>query len=156
MTATGPFYRKGVTKFIACPAVANLAAPTRAELTAGTVLTGITGISGFQIANSPVDTPTLDSQFTSNVPGEDKAGSCSLNFEDKRNSESTSIRAALAKGTNMTIVYMPYGDVPTQRCEAWPATSTGVNDVVDMTKAAEYQVGFAIPSPPQQNAVIPA
>ena len=154
--ATTTFFRRGVTKFIACPAVADLAAPTRAELTAGTVLTGITAINGFQISNSPVDTPDLDSRFTSNVPGEDKAGSSSLTFKDKNNSESTSIRAALAKNTSMVIVYMPYGDVPTKRCESWPATSTGVNDVIDMTKEAEFMVGFAIPTPPEQNGVIPA
>ena len=154
--ATGPFFRKGVTKFIACPSVANPAAPTRAEITAGTVLTGITAISGFQITNSPVDTGDLDSRFVSNVPGEDKAGSSSLTFKDKRNTESTSIRAALAKDTNLVIIYMPYGDIPTQRCETWPATSTGVNDKIDMSAAASYEVGFSIPSPPTQNAVIPA
>ena len=153
--ATGPFFRRGVTKFVACPVVTNLAAPTRAEITAGTVLTGITAISGFQITNSPVDTPDLDSRFTSNVAGEDKAGSSSLTFKDKRNTESTSIRTALAKNVSLVIVYMPYGDVPASRCESWPATSTGVNDVVDLSKEAEFQVGFAIPSPPEQNGVIP-
>lgn len=156
MTATGTFFRRGVTRFVACPSVANLAAPTRAELTAGTVLLGITAVSGFQITNSPVDTPDLDSTFTSNVPGEDKAGNSALTFKDKRNTESSGIRAALAKGTSLVIVYMPYGDVPTQRCECWPATSTGVNDVIDMTKAGEFMVGFAIPSPPTQVGVIPA
>lgn len=157
MTApTGPFFRRGVTKFVACPSVANLSAPTRAEITAGTVLTGVTAISGFQITNSPVDTPDLDSRFTSNVPGEDKAGTSSLTFKDKRDAESQAIRTALAKDTQMVIVYMPYGDIAAERCECWPATSTGVNDVVDMTKAAEFLVGFAIPQPPVQNAAIPA
>lgn len=157
MTApTGPFYRRGVTKFVAAPAVATLTAPARAEIAAGTVLTGITGVSGFQISNSPVDTPDLDSRFTSNVPGEDKAGTCALTFKDKRDTESSDIRDALAKDTELFIIYMPYGDVPGQRCEVWPATSTGVNDKIDMSSAAEFEVGFAIPEPPEQNAVIPA
>lgn len=156
MPATGPFFRRGVTKLIACPVIATPAAPSRSELTAGTVLTGITAISGLSITNSPVDTPDLDSSFTSNIPGEDKAGSTSLTFKDKRNSESTSIRTALAKATSLYLVYMPYGDVPTQRCEVWTVTSTGVNDVVDMSKFAEFQVGFGVTAPPVQNAVIPS
>lgn len=154
--STGPFFRRGVTKFVACPSVADLSAPTRAEITAGTVLTGVTAISGFQITNSPIDTPDLDSPFTSNVPGEDKAGTSSLTFKDKHNAESQGIRDVLAKGTNQTIVYMPYGDIPGDRCECWPTTSTGVNDVIDMTKNAEFLAGFATPDVPNQNAVIPA
>lgn len=153
---SGPFFRRGVSKFVACPAVASPAAPTRSEINAGTVLTGITAISGFSITNSPVDTPDLDSRFTSNVPGEDKAGTCSLTFKDKSNTESSDIRAALAKDTTMVIVYMPYGDNAGARCETWPATSTGVNDVVDMSKEAEFMVTFAIPSPPEQSAVVPS
>jgi hypothetical protein len=157
MTAlTGPFFRRGVSKFVACPSVADLKHPPRAEITAGTPLTGITAISGFQITNSPVDTPDLDSRFTSNVPGEDKAGNSALTFKDKRNTESADIRAALAKDTSLVIVYMPYGDIAGQRCESWPATSTGVNDKIDMSAAAEFEVGFATPEPPEQNAVVPA
>lgn len=150
------FFRRGVTVFYACPSVADLAAPARAEITAGTKLTGITAVSGFQITNSPIDTPDLDSRFTSNVAGEDKAGTSSLTFKDKNNAESQGIRDALAKDTSLTVVYMPYGDVPGGRCECWPATSTGVNDVIDMTKNAEFLVGFATPDVPVQNAVIPA
>lgn len=153
---TGPFFRRGVTKFVACPVVANLAAPTRAEITAGTVLTGVSAISGFQITNTPIDTPDLDSVYTSNVPGEDKAGTSSLTFKDKHNAESAAIRDVLAKGAGLTIIYMPYGDIAGDRCESWPVTSTGVNDVIDLTKNAEFLVGFATPDVPEQNAVIPA
>lgn len=155
MANTGPFFRRGVTRFVFCPSVANAAAPTRAEITAGTVLTGITAVSGFQIARSFVDTPTLDSSYTSNVPGERKAGNSMLTFRDDQ-SASQSIRTALAEGTSGTMVYMPYGDVPNTRCETWPVISAGVNDVVDMTKAAEFEVSFATPTAPTQNATVPA
>src|SRR5438309_6605195 len=51
-----------------------------------------------------------------------------------------------------TTLFRSYGDVPTQRCEVWTVTSTGVNDVVDMSKFAEFQVGFGVTAPPVQNA----
>ena len=152
---TGPFFRRGVTKFVFCPTVTDLAAPTRAEITAGTVLTGITGVNGFQIKRSFVDTPDLDDDFTSNIPGEKKAGESSLTFKDKRAASST-IRDILEEGTTGVMIYMPYGDVPAERCECWPVTSSGVNDHIDMSSFAAFEVGFATPDPPEQNAVIPA
>ena len=151
---TGPFFRRGVTKFVFCPTVALPGAPSRSEITAGTVLTGVTAVSGFQIARSFLDTPTLDSSYTSNVPGERKAGNSMLTFRDD-GAASSPVRTALAEGVSGVMVYMPYGDVPSARCETWPVISAGVNDVVDMTKAAEFQVGFATPSAPNQNAVVP-
>ena len=156
MTApTGPFYRRGVTRFVFCPLVANRKAPTRAEIAAGTRLTGITAVNGCQITRSFVDTPDLDDAFTSNIPGERKAGESSLPFKDKR-SANANIRSVLAEDTPGVMVYMPYGDVPGQRCEAWPVVSGGVNDQIDMNSFAAFQVSFATPEPPEQNAVVPA
>lgn len=149
------FYRRGVTKFVACPSVAIPGAPSRAELTAGVVLTGIADVKGFSITNAPVKTPDLDSRFTSSVPGEDSAADCSLTFWDDKTTSPAS-RTTLAKDTNLVLVYMPYGDVPTKRCETWSVTSTGVNDQVDMSAAGQFLVGFSVNTPPTQNAVIPA
>lgn len=156
MTApTGPFFRRGVTRFVFCPIVTNLAVPTRAQITAGTVLRGITNVSGFAITRSFVDTPDLDDDFTSNIPGERKAGESVLTFKDKR-AANESIRDILAEGTAGVMIYMPYGDIPTERCECWPVVSGGVNDQIDLSSFANFQVSFGTPEPPEQNAVIPA
>jgi hypothetical protein len=155
MTApTGPFFRRGVTRFVACPSVLNPAAPTRAEIDAGTVLTNIVGIGGFQVARSFIDTPDLDSDFTGNVAGERKAGDSSLTFKDVRGD--TTNRDVLAEGNDLVMIYMPYGDVPGERCETWPVTSSGVNDQIDLSTYAQFMVGFSVPEPPEQNAIIPA
>jgi hypothetical protein len=157
MTApTGPFFRRGVTKFVFCPAVAVLAAPSRSEINAGTEMKGVTAVSGFQIKRSFVDTPDLDSDFTSNILGERKADNSSLTFKDKRDSESQDIRDALTDGTEGFMIYMPYGDIAGQRCETWPATSGGVNDVVSLDGFATFMADFATPEPPEQSAVVPA
>jgi hypothetical protein len=149
------FFRRGVTVFYALPAVAAPeTGPTRAEITAGTHLSGIAAIGGFSISNSPVATPDLDSRFTTSVPGEDTAADSSLTFWD--DDTDTETRDVLAKDTELYIVYMPYGDVAGKRCEVWNVTSTGVNDQIDLSAAGQFQVGFSVNEVPNQSATIPA
>lgn len=149
------FFRRGVTEFHALLALAApQTGPTRVELTAGTRLNRIATVSGFSITNSPVPTPDLDNSFTTSVPGEDSAADSSLTFWD--DDEDTATRDVLAKGTDLFIVYMPYGDVPGARCEVWNVRSTGVNDQIDLSAAGQFLVGFSVNEVPNQNAIIPA
>lgn len=148
-------FRRQTTRFYALPSVsAPETGPTRSEINAGTWLQNIANIGGFSISNSPVATPDLDSRFTTNVPGEDTAENPSLTFWD--DDADTTNRDVLAKDTRVFLVYMPFGDVPGQRCEVWDVTSTGVNDQLDLSSAAQFQVGFSVNEVPNQNAVIPA
>lgn len=151
---TGPYFVRGVTKFVACPAVANLGAPTRAEINAGTPLTNIVGIGGFNITRSFIPAPDLDSDFTGNVSGERTAGDSSLTFKDVRGD--TANRDVLEADTSLVLIKFPYGDYPGERCECWPVISGGVNDQTDMASYGQFQVTFSTPEPPEQNAVIPA
>jgi hypothetical protein len=69
---------------------------------------------------------------------------------------SSTIRAALAKGTAGFILLEPYGDVATKRCEVWPVKTTGVNDQWTVgNDPAHFVVGFAITNVPSQNGTIP-
>lgn len=155
MTApTGPYFVRGVTQFIACPTVANLKAPTRAEIAAGTPLKNIVGVGGFNVTRAFVPTPDLDSSFTGNVAGEKTAGDSSLTFKDVRGD--TANRDVLAEDTELVLVKMDYGDYPGERCECWPVISGGVNQQVDLSSYGQFQVTFSTPEPPEQNAVIPA
>jgi hypothetical protein len=147
------FYRKGKTRYIACPVVVG-SSPTRAEITAGTPLTDIAAISGFNLTGSTVPTPDLDARFVSSVPGDDTVDNPSITFWD--DDASTVIRDVLAKNTQLCIVYLPYGDVPTKRCEVWRVTSLGVNDQIDLSAAGQFMVGFSVNEVPSQNSVIPA
>lgn len=150
------YFRRGVTKFKFLPAVSNLDAPTRAEITAGVDVSGqVSDVSGWTYANSPIDTPDFATTFTPQIGGEDKAAQSSLNFYD--DDASTTIRVALAKGTAGFMVLMPYGDVPTKRCEVWPSTVISIADqYATANEAAKYQVMFSITARPHQAAVIPA
>jgi hypothetical protein len=161
----GRFFRRGVTKIRFLPAVAAtevvdgetiVGSPTRAEITAGSDLSGdVADIAGWSLNNAAIATPNLADRFTPQIPGEDTVGDSSLTFYDRDDSET--IRTALAKGTEGFVLIMPYGDVPTKRCAVYPVRSAGVNDEFSLgNDAARFVVGFAITDVPNQDAVIPA
>ena len=150
------FFRRGVSKIKFLPAVASAAAPTRIEITAGTDLSAfVSEISGFQLTNSPIPTPNLADDFTSQISGEDTVSDSSLTLYD--DNSSTVVRAAIPKGTAGFLLLMPYGDTPTKRCETWPVTVVGFNDEWTVgNDPARSNVGFAVTARPTQGAVVPA
>lgn len=150
------YFRRGKSKIFFTPTIVAPAAPTRAEVTSATDLTPqIADIGGLQFTNSPIATPDLATTFTTQIPGEDTADNPTLTFYD--DDAATTIRTALAKGTQGYLILMPYGDVPAKRAEVWKATSTGVNDEWSAgNDPARYAVTFAVTAVPVQNAVVPA
>lgn len=150
----GRFTRKGLSKISFVPTIAVLATPTMAEITAGTVLdTQMAEMTGFTFANSVIKTPDLSTTFVSQIPGEDEADDSGFTFYDDDAAEL--IRDALVKGADGFIVLMPYGQTATKRCEVWPVTSTGFNDVWTVAnEAAKAMAQMSITAPPNQNATI--
>lgn len=149
------FYRRGTSKIRSAPAVAGTS-PTRAEINAGIDLSPNTiGVNGFKLSNAPISYSTLDTTFDSQIEGMDTTDASTLDFKD--DDVASPVRAALAKGTPVQLILMPYGDVPGKRCEVWRTKSTGVNDDWGMdAKVAAFQVGFAILTVPTQSGIIPA
>lgn len=149
------YTRRGKSTLKFAPAIANKAAPTSGELSAGTDLTLNTAdIAGFTYNNSPINTPDLSSTFTSQIGGEDTADVSSLTFYD--DDASSTVRTALAKGVTGFIVRMPYGQVTAKRAEVFPVTVTGANDEWSLgNDPARFVVSFAITSTPVQSAVLP-
>lgn len=150
------FNRRGKTKYRWATAIADMAAPTRAEITASVPITrDISEVRGFSVTASTIPTPDLDSKFTKSIEGEDTTEDSGFTFYDDDVDEA--IRTALEKGTAGFILYLPYGDVPGKRMEVWKSTSTGVNDVVTAgNEPATFNVTFSINDVPKQNAVVPA
>lgn len=153
------FFRRGKSKVYFLPAVASASAgPTRSEITAGTDLSpGVADIAGFSLSNAPIATPDLATPFTKSIPGEDTTDASTLTFYDDDAGPAPVYRTILLKGTIGYIVLMPYGDVPTKRCEVWKVQTTGVNDEWSVgTDPARFIVGFAVLDVPNQNSVVPA
>lgn len=152
----GRFFRRGVSEIHFLPAVADPAAPTAAEVSAGTDLSiDVAEINGFELTNSPIPTPNLASGFTPQIEGEDTTPDSSLTFYDRN--DDTTIRDALAKGTAGYILLAPYGNTVGERAEVWEVKSNGVNDQWSMgNDPARFMVPFSISSVPTQTGALAA
>jgi hypothetical protein len=150
--------RRGVTKIYFLPTIAAVGnIPTRAEITAGTDLSGaISDIAGWSLGNSPIDTPDLGSTLTTSIPGEDKADASTLTFyEDKA---LDTIETLLKKGVEGFVVILRKGDVaasksmdvfPVRVASRAPAYSAG-------SDPAKFTVTFAVSGQPTLDAAVPA
>lgn len=164
--ASGRYLTSGVSKVIFAPAIANKAAPSRVELTAGTILTqpsvdvveGLVELTGFETTPSNITTPDVASRFDKTIPGRTASTDAAATFYDDVDPINDNIRSDLAEGTNGFIVIMYRGDVPTETCEVWPVrvSSNNSSQVTSANEAATYTVGFGITGQPEKNAVIPA
>lgn len=163
------FFRRGVSKLFFGLDVTDwgdsYAGVQRADLTAATELSDdIAEMTGFELANSPIDTPNLADQFTPQIEGEDTVPSSSLTFYDRQEADdSGSIagtsekRTALEKGTAGFLFFLPYGDIEGARMEVWPVKSNGVNDMwTTGAEAARFNVPFSVSEVPLQNEEVPA
>ncbi|MFM9596223.1 hypothetical protein ACKI1J_40770 [Streptomyces scabiei] len=154
------FTRRGTTKFYFLKDIAAKdLIPTRSELggTNGTDLSpAISDIEGFAVENTPIDTPDLATEFTGNIPGEDKADNSSLTFyEDK---VSNDLEALLAKGTEGYVVILRKGDTPGSKSMDIFPVRVGSRSSTYTTAAepAKFKVSFNVTDKPIQDAPVPA
>ncbi|MFG2515962.1 hypothetical protein [Streptomyces sp. NPDC048584] len=155
ITASTRYYRRGVTKVLWVPAIANKAAPSRSEINAGTALEGETGaMAGWQTTSATVPTPALGSRFTPTVGGEITAADSSLTLWASKTG--VDVRTLLTRETTGFVMWMDEGDVPGQTCDVYPVTVTSQAKVRELDTAAQIMVQFSITSEPSENVDIPA
>jgi hypothetical protein len=155
INASVRYYRRGTTKVLWVPAIANKAAPSRAELNAGTALEGETGaMGGWQTTSATVPTPALGSRFTPVVGGEITAADSSLTFWASKDGDD--VRTLLNREDAGFVVWMDEGDVEAQTMDVFPVTVTSQAKVRELDSAAQIMAQFAITSEPAENVTIPA
>ncbi|WP_329338596.1 hypothetical protein OG866_27125 [Streptomyces sp. NBC_00663] len=155
INASVRYYRRGTTKVVWCPTIANKSAPTRAEINAGTELSGETGaMSGWQTTSATVPTAALGSRFTPTVPGEITAADSSLTFWASKNGDD--VRTLLQREAIGFVIWMDEGDVSGQTCDVYPVQVTSQAKVRELDQAAQIMAQFAITSEPAENVTIPA
>ncbi|MCW5252213.1 hypothetical protein [Streptomyces sp. SHP 1-2] len=149
------YYRRGTSRVLWVPTIANKQSPTRSELDAGTALEGETGaMQGWQTTSGTVPTPALGSRFTPTVPGEITAADSSLTFWASKDGDD--VRTLLVREARGFIVWMDEGDVPTQPMDLFPVQVTSQAKVRELDGAAQIMCQFAITSEPAENILIPA
>lgn len=156
LTTSDRYYAVGTTEVLYLPALAasNLT-PTRAEMTAGTILTGeIADISGWVKEAGSIGTPDLATRFVSNLPGRINVSASTLTFY--ADLEGTDVRATLPQDTEGWIMFCDGGDVAASKAEVFPVRVSSVGMVRSVgEQAGQVTVGFSITAEPQ-SVTIPA
>lgn len=151
---------------VIAPTVADLSAPTRSEINAGTVLAspdmgdeilGLEAIAGLERQEQTVTGADVNSRVDKKYPGRQQLPDATLTFFDADDG-SGAIRTALAEGTTGVLIIMKYGDVAGRRCECWPGRVSTVNDsqITSANELAKFVATWVVNAEPNTDAVIPA
>lgn len=150
------FFPTGTTKYVFCATIANKNAPQRAEIDAGTDLSGeIAEVEGWQVTSELIDVPDINSRFTSKIPGRTSADDSSITFY--ADPSGADARTLFPRDTEGFILRMDGGDVPGRKMDVFPVRVSSVpKEMGTGDGAATLTVMFAITSEPAENVTIPA
>lgn len=151
------FIRRGVSKILYSPTIANIHNVTRAELDAAEDLTDfVADVAGWQLTNNSVSTPDMGSDFDSSIPGTNAVGDSSLTFyEDMEEEEIEDLLPALTPGY---VLILRKGDKPGSNsldCFPTRVASKG-NEYSAGNDPARFVVTFNITSKPGLDGPVPA
>jgi hypothetical protein len=156
ITAATRYFPTGTTSYYFCPSIASKAAPTRAEMNAGTRLdVDVNKVDGWQVTSEVIGTPDLATRFTSQIPGRITASDSSLTMY--ASTDGVDVRGLLPRDTAGFIVRLDAGDTAGRKMDVFPIKVTALSkDMGTGDEAALITVMFAITSEPAENVTIPA
>jgi hypothetical protein len=142
------------------PSISSQAAPTVAELAAGTDITNdIMAVTGFDAKAAFIDVPTMQGGVTAKITGRQTSGDSSLTFAEHTTFAANTIKAALAYGTSGFIVISRYTKTPiaTSKVDVYPVKIGGNNRLRTADDApAQYVVDFGVTAAPSIDGVVAA
>lgn len=156
IAATNRYIAPEVTVVYFMDTVADLTAPTRAELDAGQDLTAeIAAMTGWEIAADRVAVPDLGTRFTGRISGRVNPGDAQIVFYADQ--ATADIRDVLARGDQGFIWIADGGDVPTQKARAFEVDVSAVTPTTDVggTEGSRIMVDFSTTRVAEET-VIPA
>jgi hypothetical protein len=157
ISAITKYTSRGSTRVVWCTTVANPAAVLRSEINAGTDLSGeLADASGWSVKSNQIDTPDLQSRYTSTIPGVISADDSSITMYMSK--DGVDARALMPRDEVGYIIWMDGGDVAANLCDVFPVTVSAVSKMrqVDGSKADTVMFSFAITSEPSENVAVPA
>ena len=152
------YFQPETSKVYFLPTIASATyAATRAEITAGTDVTGeVADLSGWQVRANMIPTPDMGTKFVPQIGGRTAAEQSSITFyADKTNND---VRTVMPRGQAGYIVFMDAGDVPTTgKMDVFPIEVTAVGKARSTgDQAFQITIDFAITKAPGENVAIPA
>lgn len=155
LATTQRFVPQGTSRYYWVPTIAaTTKIPTRAEMDAGTDLTGeVAVVTGFSTTATQVDTPDALNRFVGRVPSSITPDDSSLTFYGSKSG--TDVRSFFTRDQTGFLVICDSGDVPGRMAECVPVTVLNISKVRDLTGAFQIVVSFSVTSEPVP-FVIPA
>jgi len=154
LAASTRFNPLGVRKVYLLSTIASsVLAPTRAEITAGTDITGeCAAYSGWTLQASSVATPAQGSRFTTSVPGALTVQDSSITFWASK--DGTDIRDSLVVDDDRYIVFADGGDVEGYTGETFKVRVMSVGSVRSVDDSAfQVTIQFAVTAEPKLFAI---
>jgi hypothetical protein len=147
---------EGVRHFYYLTAIADITAPTRTELNAGTDLTPeVAGFGNWGLTSSAVDTPDLVSRFVTNIPGLVTADGPTISMY--ADSTSADVRTLLPRDTAGFIVVFPEGDVSGHGMDIFPVKVLAAEKMASLGgNPATVDLTFSVTLEPQENVTVPS
>ncbi|HWD83343.1 MAG TPA: hypothetical protein VG497_30795 [Kribbella sp.] len=164
-TVLGPvagYIPTGTRRYLWVDTIADIAAATSAELTAGTDLTPlISATTGFSGTGNTVDFPNAASRWTPKIAGLISAddSSFTLNMALAGSGDGLDLFSDGSDGTDPTtgfFVICYEGISATSRMRVFPCQVTSVQESADITVGATADVMVAIIEPPSALYTVPA
>lgn len=156
LTPTKRFFQPEISDYYFLPSVADPQDVSRAEITAGTLLSPeIADISGFNTSSTLIDTPDLGSRFVRRIGGRTTTEDSSLTFYGSR--DGIDARAILPRGTEGYLYLADGGDVAGNLADLFHVEVTSVGKMRSVGEQAfQLTISFGILSVPVEDLVIPA
>lgn len=151
------YWSVGVNKWIWCPSIANKSAPTRAEINAGTDLTGeVAATEGWKTTSEQIEAPDANNRFKPKIPGAITADDSSITYY--ADPSGADARAVMPRDTTGFMLRMGGGDVPGRKMDVFPATVSAIGKEFGGTEEdpAKVTIEYSITSVPAEDVTIPA
>lgn len=155
ITASTRYTRPEVSRTYWSLAIANIAAPTRAELNASTDLRNeIASIEGFTVESALLDAPDQGRKFVGQVSHRVTAAASSLSCYASLTS--VDVRGLIHRDDVGFLVFLDEDDVAGRLMNIFPVKCSSVSQPRDNEAVPLVVVSFAITSAPSVNIAIPA
>lgn len=151
------FTSRGRSKTYWCTAIADISAPTRSELNAGTDITGqIMDASGWTVSSTQIPVPNADTRYTETIPGVIEAEASTITMY--ADVEGVDARVLMPRDEEGFIVRLDGGDVAANKCRVFPVTvsSVAVTTSLNGGEADTLVFSYAITTEPAENVAVPA
>lgn len=146
----------GVVKIYWLPTVTVLAAPTVAQITAGTLIPKVTNYS-FPSSESEVDVSDVDDIYDSSVVGTSKAGPITLTIKRDDTSETNTWDLFTFRANGFLLRTLNGLAIATSKVMVYPVqVGQKRPDGYGRNEAQKFEVSFYVTAPPNLSAVVAA